>query len=290
MSARAEAIGATDPLVTELEVAAGESLTVEQLLHGLLLTSASDAAVALAEHVAGSEKAFAALMNERARRAGATRTNFVNPHGFDHQDHYSTAADLALVAMEAMRNPSFGRIAATKEYDLVRPGRKTQRLVNRNELLGVFEGANGVKTGQTRAAGKTLVASARRKDEFRIAVVLGSPEPFAEAAALLNYGFTGFRRFFAARAGGEWGTLTFGDGTTVRLTAAADLSVLIETAAADPVSRYDRKTGRLLVDLPGAPSVRLVRACRLCPSETGGPGLVARVLWFFRPVLSYVRG
>lgn len=315
ISARAEAIGASDSLVTELEVVAGETLTVEQLLYGLLLTSASDAAAALAEHVAGTQEAFAVLMNDRARRAGATRSNFVNPHGFDHPDHYSTAADLALVSREAMRNPLFKQIAGTAEYDLVRPGHATQRLVNRNELLGAFEGANGVKTGRTKAAGKSLVASAQRKDELRIAVVLASPDPAKEAAALLHYGFSGFRRFFAARAGRAWGTLTYGDGTTARLVAPADSSVLIVTTGPDPASRYEEATGRLLVDLPGTPSVPLVRECssestsggsqlparpsrtdrpllppRPCRPETGGPSLVARFLSLLRPVLSYARG
>lgn len=292
VSARAEAIGASDSLVTELEVVAGETLTVEQLLYGLLLTSASDAAVALAEHVAGTQEAFAVLMNDRARRAGATRSNFVNPHGFDHPDHYSTAADLAFVAREAMRNPLFKQIAGTAEYDLVRPGHATQRLVNRNELLGAFEGANGVKTGRTQAAGKSLVASAQRKEEFRIAVVLASPDPPKEAAALLDYGFIGFRRFFAARAGRAWGTLTYGDGTTARLVAPADSSVLIVASAPDPSSRYEETTGQLLVDLPGDPSVPLAQDCgpRSCRPEAGGPNLVARFLSLLRPVLSYARG
>ncbi len=295
ISARAEEIGASDSLVTELEVVAGETLTVEQLLYGLLLTSASDAAVALAEHVAGTQEAFAVLMNDRARRAGAIRSNFVNPHGFDHPDHYSTAADLALVSREAMRNPLFKQIVGTKAYDLVRPSHPTQRLTNRNELLGAFDGANGVKTGRTQAAGKSLVASAQRKDEFRIAVVLASPDPAKEAATVLNYGFSGFRRFFAARAGRAWGSVTYGDGTTSRLLASADSSILIVTSAPDPSSRYVEATGRMLVDLPGTPSVPLVRECgkaapASCRPDTEGPSLVARFLSLLRPVLSYARG
>ena len=291
VSARAEAVGASDSLVTELEVVAGETLTVEQLLYGLLLTSASDAAVALAEHVAGTESAFAELMNDRARRAGAIRSNFVNPHGFDHPDHYSTAADLALVSREAMRNPLFKQIVGTKAYDLVRLSHPTQRLTNRNELLGAFEGASGVKTGRTQAAGKSLVASAQRKDEFRIAVVLASSDPAKEAAALIEYSFSELRRFFAARAGQAWGTLTYGDGTTARLVAPADLSVLIGVSAPDPGLYYEEATGRLFVDQP-ATSVSLVPDCgsRPCRPQGGGPSLVARFLSLLRPVLSYARG
>jgi len=317
VSARAEAIGATDPLVTELDVVAGEVLTAEQLLYGLLLTSASDAAVALAERVAGSEAAFAELMNDRARQAGAKGSHFENPHGLDNPDHYSTAADLALVSREAMNNPLFKKVVGTAEYELARPGHATQRLINRNELLGVFEGANGVKTGRTKAAGKSLVASAQRKDEFRIAVVLDSPDPSAEAAALLDYGFNNFRRFFAARAGRAWGTLTYGDGTTARLAASADSSFLIDASAPDPASRYDEETSRLLVDLPGTPATPLVRECDhrgaggvaaargyvtgapeaanppnhlACRPETGEPSLVARFLAMLRPALSFARG
>ncbi len=144
-SARAEAVGADDPLVTELELVRGEKLSVENLLYGLLLPSGSDVVVALAEHVGGSVEGFAALMNERARKAGATDSNFTNPDGLDDPAAYSTAYDLAQITRAAMANAEFRKIVATTRFSIPRQGGPPRDLVNRNELL-----AAGRKRGQDR--------------------------------------------------------------------------------------------------------------------------------------------
>lgn len=292
-SARAEAVGADDPLVTELELVEGEQLTVEELLYGLMLPSGNDAAVALAEHVGGSIEGFARLMNDRARRLGAVDTNFVTPNGLDHPDAYSTAADLAVIARAAMDNETFARIVGTRRHEIGRPGEPGYReLVNRNELLGQLPGANGMKTGNTRMAGPSLVASAARAGESRIAVVLGSPEVFGESAELLEYGFAGFRRHFAARAGQVWGQLTYGEGTTVDLVASQDVSLLLRADQPAPEAIYRPGEQVIVVyaeqDYTVPVDLECGRAdCRGPASRTGG--ILAALVALFAPLLEALR-
>jgi len=247
-SRNAEAVGESDPLVSEIGLIEGEQQTVEQLLHGLLLESANDAAIALAQHVAGSVPAFVELMQQRVQDLGAFDTHFRNPHGLDEPDHYSSAFDLMLVAREAMRNPVFREIVRTLRYEIPGYGDRLPRLVeNRNRLLFTYPGSDGIKTGRTRAAGRTLVASAARDLESRITVILSSPNPEQDATQLLDYGFNGFRRTNVAQAGKSWGYLTFGDGSTLALVPDRDLSLLVSPDGATPEARYDQKTSRLLV-------------------------------------------
>lgn len=176
----------------------GEVFTVRDLLYALLVHSANDAAVVLAEHVAGSVDAFARLMNKKAGSTGARHSHFVNPNGLPDENHYTTARDLALIARAAMRQPAFREIVATKSYVL--PEREDPKalrhLWNTNKLLWRYEGANGIKTGYTTQAQQCLVASARRGGRELIAVVLGSVgnNVWTDATALLDYGFDGFTR------------------------------------------------------------------------------------------------
>lgn len=292
-SARAEAVGASDPLVTELELTAGEKLTVEQLLYGLMLPSGSDAAVALAEYVGGSVEGFARMMTARARQLGARDTNFTNADGLDDPQAYSTAGDLALIARAALSNQLFKKIVATKRRQIPWAGRPAPRdLVNRNELLGTFNGATGVKTGNTRDAGKSLVASATRGGEDRISVILGSPDPFGDSGRILEFGFQAFARFVITRANARWGQITYGDGTTHNLVSTRDVSILLDAAAPPPRTRYRPDARLLVVDVPGGLTVPLVvrcgkRACEPPVNRTGG--LLAGTMTLFGPVLSLFR-
>jgi D-alanyl-D-alanine carboxypeptidase (penicillin-binding protein 5/6) len=211
-SSRAESIGSEDPLISELELTTGEQISVQSLLYGLLLPSANDAAVALAERVSGSVESFVPLMNDLAAELGAKNTSFKNPHGLDESGHHSTAADLAVIAREAFQDARFRQIVATRTYELTRAGKPAQVLQNRNELLGTYPGANGMKTGQTRAAGRALVASATRGEESRISVVLGSSDPKGDSTSLLDYGFRAFQRVQVVSSQKPWGLATFGDG------------------------------------------------------------------------------
>jgi D-alanyl-D-alanine carboxypeptidase (penicillin-binding protein 5/6) len=181
----------------------GERQTLENLLYALMLESANDAAVAIAEHLAGSEERFVAWMNEKARLLGANRTHFANSHGLHDPQHYSTARDLALIARYAMQNETFRRIIAVEEKEIPgAPGQPPRKLVNHNRLLGYYPGANGVKNGFTEEAGLTNVASARRGETELIAVVLGAEwKLWTSSMALLDFGFERYETRRAAYKG-----------------------------------------------------------------------------------------
>ncbi len=165
----------------------GETLTLADLLYGLLLPSGNDAALVIAQHVGGSVEAFVAAMNAKAQALGLTDTHFENPHGHDSPNHYSSARDLWLLASYALRNPVFAKIVATRAATIA--GRE---LVNRNELLGSYPGADGVKTGTTDLAGECLVASVQRDGHRVMAVILGSQDRYADVRALLDYYFANY--------------------------------------------------------------------------------------------------
>lgn len=169
-------------------LAAPERLTVHDLLYGLLLPSGNDAAVALAEHVAGTEDAFVALMNQEAAVLGLGETYFANVHGLDAPEMTTSAADLAVMARAALAYPLFAEIIATSSATVA--GRTVR---NTNELLGSYAGADGVKTGTTDAAGECLVASVMRDGHRVVAVILGSADRYGDMRALLDFAAAGWR-------------------------------------------------------------------------------------------------
>ena len=165
----------------------GEVLTVQELLYGLMLHSGNDAAVALAIYCGGTVEGFAEMMNDKARILGLRDTHFVNPHGLDAPDHFSTARDLAVLAAYAMENPIFAKTVSTKE---VRMGQRSLR--NHNKLLWRLDGANGVKTGYTKAAGRILVSGALRQGRQLICVSINAPDDWEDHTKLLEQGFAGY--------------------------------------------------------------------------------------------------
>ena len=174
-------------------IAGEEPWTVKDLLAALILRSANDAAVALAEHVGGSVAGFSDLMNDRASRLGLQNSRFVNPHGLDHPDHYSSARDLLILSLVAMEIPRFAGLVATRSAHLPDAPDGTPRVTpNRNKLLADYPGALGIKTGYTSRAQLTFVAAAERAGRRIYAVVLGSTQHYEDAAALLDYGFAEF--------------------------------------------------------------------------------------------------
>lgn len=168
----------------------GETLTLEQLLYALLLESANDAATAIAVAVAGSVEKFADMMNEKAAELGLTDTHFVNPHGLDHEEHYTTARELALIARAALAHPVFREICSTKRKTIPLHGDGGVRLLlNHNKLLDGYEGCIGVKTGYTKKTGRCLVSAAEREGVTLIAVTLNAPDDWRDHTAMLDYGF-----------------------------------------------------------------------------------------------------
>ena len=221
ISARAAGNGRS-PGVSELGLQVGERIRVDDLLYALMLQSASDAAIALAEHVSGSVDAFVALMNRTAEHLGMRHTRFASPSGLD-DDGYSSAADLVTLTRAAYRIPGFSSITATRFHTV--PGEEQDvapRVVqNRNVLLWLYPGATGVKTGFTSAAGFCVVASAEREGLRLVAVVLGEQgEPFSDAAALLNYGFSAFELRDLLAQGEPMGTVAI-QGRAVAVAAGA---------------------------------------------------------------------
>ena len=163
----------------------GEILTIQELLYGLMLHSGNDAAVALAIYCGGTVEGFAELMNDKAHNLGLTGSHFVNPNGLDAPDHYSTARDLAILSAYAMDNPIFYKTVSAKTVTI---GERYLR--NHNKLLWQVEGADGVKTGYIRAAGRLLVSSATRNGRQLIAVTINAPDDWRDHAALLGDGFS----------------------------------------------------------------------------------------------------
>ncbi len=172
---------------------AGEKLKVIDLLYGLMLQSGNDCAVALAIITAGNVDEFARLMNETAKKAGANDTNFVNPHGLHDDRHYTTARDLAKITAYAMKNNVFRKIVSTQRYVAPWEGHDYDRvIVNKNKLLTSLDGADGVKTGYTKKAGRCLVASATRNGMSVIAVVLNCGPMFEDCKSLIQQAYSDY--------------------------------------------------------------------------------------------------
>ncbi|MBQ7161417.1 MAG: D-alanyl-D-alanine carboxypeptidase [Clostridia bacterium] len=176
-------------------LAAGEKLTVEELLYALLLESANDAAMALALEDSGSIEAFCAKMNAKALELGLLDTHYSNPHGLDADGHYSSARDLAVLTRYALSLPLFRTIAGTGNRRIPKNGEKDARyLVNHNKLLVTYPGCIGVKTGFTKRCGRCLVSAASRNDITLIAVTINDPCDWEDHKRMLDYGFSSLIR------------------------------------------------------------------------------------------------
>jgi serine-type D-Ala-D-Ala carboxypeptidase (penicillin-binding protein 5/6) len=227
LTVRAEALGG-DVRISEaaanaggggLDLKSGEVWSVEALLTALLLSSSNDAAIALAEHVSGSEEDFVAAMNAEARRLKLRHTAFVTAHGLDVAGHYSSASDLAVIAQEFLDEPALIDIVDRSEARIDGPD-GTVTVENSNLLLDSYKGAVGIKTGYTQGAGNALVSAAVRSHRTIIGVVLRSADSFADSRALLDYGFAKLRRSVLLPRGTEVGTVVLDPAGSVQARAA----------------------------------------------------------------------
>jgi D-alanyl-D-alanine carboxypeptidase (penicillin-binding protein 5/6) len=219
----------------KLGLRVGERVDARSLLYALLLASADDAAVALAERVAGSAPAFVALMNRRAAQLGMRHTRFASPDGFDNAG-VSSPLDLAVLTRTAMGDPVFEAIVGTKRATVASRTGPTRIVQNRNVLLWLYRGAVGVKTGFTTPARHCLITVAQRGGTRLLVVILGAPterQAFDDGAALLNYGFEGLRTVTVVSARQALGTLTAGD-EEITVVAGTPLTALV------PVGEVDR--------------------------------------------------
>lgn len=181
---------------SSMYLAAGEEITLKELLYGLLLQSGNDAALAIAGGCAGDVETFVGWMNQWAEEIGMTNTHFSNPNGLDAEDHYSTAYDMALLAREVLGNDILREMVATKSIRVAE-----RDLTNHNKLLWRYEGCGGMKTGYTLAAGRTLVSCATRNGQTLICVTLNDPNDWEDHEALFDYGFQNWYLHPLTRAG-----------------------------------------------------------------------------------------
>jgi D-alanyl-D-alanine carboxypeptidase (penicillin-binding protein 5/6) len=234
----------TSKLATEQEgnrvyLVEGEEEPMQQMLYGLLLNSGNDAAVTIAEHVAGSVQNFAAMMNEKAKEIGATHSHFVTPNGLHDPDHYTTAEDMALIARYAMQNETFRQMVSTKYYAW--KGKEWQsELVNLNKLLWTYEGATGIKTGFTDQAQQTIVASAKRgNQEFLVCLMQGLTQQSIreDASKLLDYGFDQYTTRTIANKGEVVSHLSYGDQIGTDVVIASPVRYTFDKENQAPVER-----------------------------------------------------
>ena len=201
---------ATRVPASKLYLRPGQSLAIEELLYGIMLASANDASMVLAEGIGGSVVRFAEMMTKKAHQIGATNTHFTNPHGLTAPDHYSTARDLAVIFRYAMKNPTFRDIVQTKFSSVnttavvrkkVVPRRISVR--NHNRLLWGYDGALGGKTGYTHAAQKCFVGAVQRNGSTLIVAILGARDLWGDTKKLLEYGFDHYDSLKASSPAGK---------------------------------------------------------------------------------------
>ena len=234
----------------------GEVLTIQELLYGLMLHSGNDAAVALAIYCGGTVEGFAEMMNDKARQIGMQNSHFENPNGLDAPGHYSTARDLAMLAAYAMQNPIFSKTVSTKNITIGQ-----RYLHNHNKLLWQVEGADGVKTGYTRAAGRILVSSALRDGRRLVAVTINAPDDWHDHAMLLEQGFSGFAHRNILQEGQIIGSLEIAGGNCghVQLLAAEDFDYAL--APDEKVSLLIPGTGFVYAPVTAGADAGFVHVC-----------------------------
>ncbi len=181
---------------SQVYLQAGETYKVKELLKGIAVASGNDAVVAMAEKISGTVSDFVARMNERAKELGAVNTHFVNPHGLDAEDHYTTAYDMALMAFELLKHPTILEYTSIYEDYLQKNDGSSIWLVNTNKLVRFYDGVDGLKTGFTATAGYCLTATAKKNNLRLISVVMGaetSDKRSSDTTSLLNYGFNTYK-------------------------------------------------------------------------------------------------
>lgn len=258
----------------KLSLYAGEKWSVDELLHALLMNSSNDAAVVLAEHIAGSEAAFVEMMNAKVIELGADRTFFVTSHGLDEPGHQASALDLVKIAEELLATPRLARIVGKRTAVIESPSREA-RLENTNLLIEGYPGAIGVKTGYTALAGNVLVAAAERSGRRLIAVSMGSDDPFSDSARLLDHGFRRLRNTVLLSTTELIDSLVFASSSSTGVTAGRevrgihdpdDVTLRFEPAEVNPPLDAGDEVGAIHV-LAGRRLIRTVPAIAVSEIE-----------------------
>jgi len=250
-------------------------VTIEQLIKGMVIQSGNDASVALAEHLAGTEEAFAALMNHYAEQLGMTNSHFMNATGLPHEDHYTSARDVATLSIALIENfPEYYHWYSEKEYSF-----NNIRQHNRNNLLWRDPAVDGLKTGHTEAAGYCLAASAKRDGMRLVSVVLGSGSETArvnESQSLLNYGFRFFETIQLYKSGQELaqGKVWKGEADQIRLGIRDALFVTIPRGRYEDLDAQVEMRPELIAPITEGEEVGQI-SIRLDDVEIKNRGLVA---------------
>lgn len=248
----------------------GEKLTLRQLLYAVMVRSANDAAVVVARHIGGTEEHFVELMNLRARQLGLQDTQFRNPNGLHAEGHYSTAADLARLAREAIATPGFNEFCSTRSIVIERPMSQDRLLRNTARFLRDYPGADGIKTGYTRQAGRCFIGSATVNGWRVITVVLNSVDAGADTRALMDYAFARFAPRTLAKAGDIHSRVRVAGGDPEELPLAVDSDLvvcvprsggavkkLVELRKLEPPLNRGDRVGDLVVEVDGRPVQRV---------------------------------
>ena len=196
---------------SQIWLSPGEELTVDELLKGIIMASANDGIVAMAEYIGGSEENFVKMMNDKARELNLMHTNFVNPTGLDEEGHYSSAYDLAIIASELMKHKDVFKYTTLYEDYLRKNTNNKFWLVNTNKLLKSYKGVDGLKTGMTDKAGYCMAITAKRDNMRILAIVLGEKEGKVrnkETSDLLDYGFNNYEVITIKKKGDKVGSIT----------------------------------------------------------------------------------
>lgn len=263
-------------------VADEDPWTVQDLLTAMLVRSANDAAVALAEYVGGSIEGFAGLMNDKARAMGLENSQFTNPHGLDDPNHFGSARDLLTIARAGLDDATFAQIVRTRTARMPDAPDGTERIaIATNTMLESYPGTIGVKTGFTDLAGLALVAAAERDGRRLYVVVLGSEDHFLDAARLLDYGFAEFGIVQLVAGGDEYANLRIADLLTPAV-ASESFDLFIgnaEAEAVDIVPQFDEEEPVLVAELEGTEIGRVGLELEDGPSL---PGLSDALSWASR--------
>ena len=250
-------------------------VTVEQLIKGMVIQSGNDASVALAEYLAGTEEAFAGLMNHHANQLGMTNSNFTNATGLPHENHYTTARDVAILSAALIAEfPEYYHWYSEKEYSF-----NNIRQHNRNNLLWRDPAVDGLKTGHTEAAGYCLASSAKRDGMRLISVVLGSGSETSrvnESQSLLNYGFRFFETIQLYKAGQELaqGRVWKGENEQIRLGIGDELFVTIPRGRYEDLDAQVEMRPELIAPITEGEEVGQI-SIRLEDAEIANRGLIA---------------
>ncbi|MFS0554022.1 D-alanyl-D-alanine carboxypeptidase family protein [Brevibacillus sp. 179-C9.3 HS] len=206
----------------------GEEMTVEDMIKGIAIASGNDASVAMAEHLAGTEESFVARMNERAQQLGMKNTHFVNSNGLPAANHYSSAADIAIMSRELLKHEGITKFTGTYQDYLRKDTASPFWLVNTNKLVRFYEGVDGLKTGYTGEAKYCLTATAKRNNMRVIAVVMGEPDVKTrnnEVSTMFNYAFTHFQVMPMYKKGESVQSLTVDKGQKPQINAVTPYAV-----------------------------------------------------------------